>query len=178
VNLEKKMLSGSFREDLYYRLNRMPIFIPPLRERKADIEQLAVRLIEKMNQEYGRHVKGVTDAGLASLMDYRWPGNVRELENILGRAMIFMNKNEIFIDAKHLLGLTNGLAPDKKRGETPSSDRRTLTEQVEEYEKKIIKIALKENNGNKTMTAKSLGVSVRNLYYKLDKYNLANIDVQ
>ena len=178
VNLEKKMLSGSFREDLYYRLNRMPIFIPPLRERKADIEQLAVRLIEKMNQEYGRHVEGVTDAGLASLMDYRWPGNVRELENILGRAMIFMNKNEIFIDAKHLLGLTNGLAPDKKQGETLSSDGRTLTEQVEEYEKKIIKIALKENNGNKTMTAKSLGVSVRNLYYKLDKYNLANIDVQ
>ncbi len=178
VNLEKKMLSGSFREDLYYRLNRMPIFIPPLRERKDDIEQLAVRLIEKMNQEYGRHVEGVTDAGLASLMDYRWPGNVRELENILGRAMIFMNKNEIFIDAKHLLGLTNGLAPDKKQGETLSSDGRTLTEQVEEYEKKIIKIALKENNGNKTMTAKSLGVSVRNLYYKLDKYNLANIDVQ
>ena len=177
VNLEKGMINGSFREDLYYRLNRMPIYIPPLRERKDDIDPLSLRLIEKMNQEYGRHVEGLTDAALARMMDYHWPGNVRELENILGRAMIFMNKNETLIDTKHLLGLANGLASDKKQ-QVNISDGRTLAEQVEEYEKKIISRSLKENNGNKTMTAKSLGVSVRNLYYKLDKYNLANIDVQ
>ena len=92
------MLNGSFREDLYYRLSRMPIYIPPLRERKDDIMPLAERLIEKMNQEYGRNVEGITNAAYTLLMEYHWPGNVRELENILGRAMIFMNKNETFID--------------------------------------------------------------------------------
>lgn len=177
VNLEKSMLNGTFREDLYYRLNRMPIYIPPLRERKEDIKPLALRLIEKMNREYGRHVEGLTDLALARLMDYHWPGNVRELENILGRAMIFMNKNETLIDERHLLDLTNGFNVETKEQEKVH-DTRTLAERVEEYEKKLIYEALKAHKGNKTLTAKNLGLSVRNLYYKLKKYKLENFDVQ
>ncbi|MBB6444860.1 sigma-54 interaction domain-containing protein [Bacillus benzoevorans] len=177
VNLEKGMLNGSFREDLYYRLSRMPIYIPPLRERKDDIKPLAERLIEKMNQEYGRNVEGLTNAAHTRLMAYHWPGNVRELENIIGRAMIFMNKNETFIDENHLHGMTNVLSSEKKAQESMGTNR-TLSERIEEFEKKIIMEALEQQNGNKTLTAKSLGLSVRNLYYKLEKYHLANNDVQ
>lgn len=177
VNLEKGMLNGSFREDLYYRLSRMPIYIPPLRERKDDIKPLAMRLIEKMNQEYGRNVEGLTNAAHTRLLEYHWPGNVRELENILGRAMIFMNKSEMLIDENHLHNMTNGLSSVKKKQENVDANR-TLSERMDEFEKKIIIEALKQHNGNKTLTAKSLGLSVRNLYYKLEKYHLANNDVQ
>src|SRR6476620_11840428 len=89
VNLEKGIAKGSFREDLYYRLNRMPIHIPPLRNRKEEIPILNERLIQKISQDYGRNVEGITTAALHQLMDYDWPGNVRELENIFGRAIIF-----------------------------------------------------------------------------------------
>ncbi|MEG9464008.1 MAG: sigma 54-interacting transcriptional regulator, partial [Bacillus amyloliquefaciens] len=90
VNIEKAMAEGAFREDLYYRINRYPISIPPLRQRKEDIEALSIRLIEKINQDYGRNVKGLTPNALRALSAYSWPGNVRELENVLGRAMIFL----------------------------------------------------------------------------------------
>ena len=106
VNLEKGMLNGTFREDLYYRLNRMPIHIPPLRNRKEDIPHLSVRLIEKINQEYGKNVEGLTEKALALLMDYHWPGNVRELENVLSRAIIFMNNDDKHIDEKHIAGIS------------------------------------------------------------------------
>lgn len=107
VNLEKGIAIGSFREDLYYRLNRMPIQIPPLRKRKEEIPILCRRLIEKINRDYGRNVEGVTEEALAQLIIYDWPGNVRELENILGRAIIFMKYNETLINVHHLPELRN-----------------------------------------------------------------------
>ena len=107
VNLEKGIAKGTFREDLYYRLNRMPIHIPSLRKRKEEIPELCERLIQKINRDYGRNVEGVTEAALLQLMGYDWPGNVRELENILGRAIIFMNYYENFIDVHHLPELKN-----------------------------------------------------------------------
>ncbi|MGG3924090.1 sigma 54-interacting transcriptional regulator, partial [Geobacillus thermodenitrificans] len=102
VNLEKAIADGTFREDLYYRLNRMPIYIPPLRARKEDIPALCRHLIQKLNQDYGRNVEGVTNEAMARLLAYDWPGNVRELENVLGRAMIFMKFHEVMIDVEHL----------------------------------------------------------------------------
>ena len=177
VNLEKGMVNGSFREDLYYRLNRMPIQIPPLRKRKEDIEKLCVHLIRKINQEYGRNVEGLTSSALESLKSYDWPGNVRELDNILGRAMILMNYHEKLIDTKHLPDL-NKRPQDKNRQSLSDSTEQTLAERLEVFEKNVIEEALKENNGNKTMTARSLGLSVRNLYYKLEKYNLAKNSMQ
>jgi PAS domain S-box-containing protein len=181
VNLEKGIAKGSFREDLYYRLNRMPIHIPPLRSRKEEIPVLCERLIEKINRDYGRNVEGITQAALLKLMNYDWPGNVRELENILGRAMIFMNYYETFVNVNHLPELkpkTTGNEPlFANRNESIQLDR-SLTAMVEEYETEIIQQTLHRLNGNKTATAKTLGLSVRNLYYKLEKYKLENNSMQ
>jgi transcriptional regulator with PAS, ATPase and Fis domain len=126
-------------------------------------------------------VEGVAQAALLKLMNYDWPGNVRELENILGRAMIFMNYYETFINIHHLPELRT-----KKTGTEPLvSDHsesiqqdRSLTVLVEEYESEIIQQTLRRFNGNKTATAKALGLSVRNLYYKLEKYKLENNSMQ
>ena len=169
VHLEKAMVDGKFREDLYYRLNQMPIFIPPLRKRKGDLKPLCFRLIEKINQEYGRNVEGVTKKALSRLEKYDWPGNIRELDNMIRRAIIFMNYNETFIDAEHLVDSSSEV---ESTAIIPSEG--TLTERIEEYEKLIIEKTLAKNNGNKTKSAKELGLSIRNLYYKLEKYNLAN----
>lgn len=102
VNIEKAMADGTFREDLYYRINRYPISIPPLRQRLEDIEALSVRLIQKINRDYGRNVKGLSQQALRALSAYHWPGNVRELENVLGRAMIFLNPHMEWIEKDHL----------------------------------------------------------------------------
>jgi PAS domain S-box-containing protein len=179
VNLEKGIANGTFREDLYYRLNRMPIQIPPLRKRKEDIPLLCERLIQKINQDYGRNVEGVSQAAMEILMAYDWPGNVRELENILGRAIIFMNYHETWIEPKHLPVLVP--KRDQERFEsTPmtSDESKNLNDLLQEYEKKIIQQVLEQNKGNKTATAKQLGISVRNLYYKLEKFGIAMNDMQ
>ncbi|MEH7095137.1 sigma-54-dependent Fis family transcriptional regulator [Neobacillus vireti] len=181
VNLEKGIAKGSFREDLYYRLNRMPIQIPPLRKRKEEIPVLCSRLIEKINRDYGRNVEGVTKNALTQLMEYDWPGNVRELENILGRAIIFMNYSDTLIDVHHLPELRNKTLKVESSGmnsAVPVLEERTLPEMVEEYEARIIQETLSRMNGNKTLTAKTLGLSVRNLYYKLDKFNLERNSTQ
>lgn len=181
VNLEKGIAKGSFREDLYYRLNRMPIQIPPLRKRKEEIPLLNERLIQKISQDYGRNVEGITPAALKQLMDYDWPGNVRELENILGRAIIFMNYNEQFIDVQHLPELKNKKSPNEhflsNSNDSVMIDR-TLSDLMDEFEAKIIKQTLLRLNGNKTLTAKTLGLSVRNLYYKIEKYDIEKNSMQ
>ncbi|QED48565.1 sigma-54 interaction domain-containing protein [Cytobacillus dafuensis] len=179
VNLEKGIANGTFREDLYYRLNRMPIHIPPLRKRKEDIPLLCSRLIQKINQEYGRNVESISETALKKLMMYDWPGNVRELDNILGRAIIFMSYNENVLNDHHVPELV------KKESHTQNDQiltnieqGQTLAQHVEKYEKRMILQMLEKTDGNKTVTAKSLGLSVRNLYYKLEKYGIANNSVQ
>ncbi|MGJ3203876.1 sigma 54-interacting transcriptional regulator [Geobacillus thermoleovorans] len=171
VNLEKAIAEGAFREDLYYRLNRMPIYIPPLRARKEDIPALCRHLIQKLNQDYGRNVEGVTDEAMAKLLAYDWPGNVRELENVLGRAMIFMKFHEVMIDATHLPPLASPSSVPAHRVET-EEEIRPLEEMVSRYEASLIEQALRRHRGNKTAAARALGISVRNLYYKLEKYGL------
>lgn len=178
VNLEKGIASGTFREDLYYRLNRMPIHIPSLRKRKEDIPLLCTRLIQKINQEYGRNVESISESAMKKLMEYDWPGNVRELENILGRAIIFMNYNEIQLEEQHVPELIKKMNKPNEQMEEPLKHDQTLAQLVEQYEERMILKTLKEMEGNKTMTAKSLGLSVRNLYYKLEKYGIANNSVQ
>ncbi|MDF2902787.1 MAG: transcriptional regulator [Bacillus sp. (in: firmicutes)] len=173
VNLEKGIAQGTFREDLYYRLNRMPIQIPPLRRRIEDIPALCSRLIQKINQDYGRNVEGVSNLSIDRLINYDWPGNVRELENILGRAIIFMKNYETIIDESHLPDLkavTHHKIADSKTSNF--GDSQSLSLIMERYEESIIRQTLREHGGNKTKTAKVLAVSVRNLYYKLEKYGL------
>lgn len=171
VNLEKAIADGTFREDLYYRLNRMPIYIPPLRARKEDIPALCRHLIQKLNQDYGRNVEGVTNEAMARLLAYDWPGNVRELENVLGRAMIFMKFHEVMIDVEHLPPLATPSPTTVSRVEA-EEPLRPLDEMVGEYEARLLERALRRYHGNKTATARALGISVRNLYYKLEKYGL------
>lgn len=179
VNLEQGIADGTIRQDLYYRLNKIPIQIPPLRQRKEDIETLALHLITKINQDYGRSVEGLSEDALKLLVHYDWPGNVRELENILGRAVIYMHYSEVIITAKHLPTLN-----DVSEHTEPTSvdftiqSGETLSMLVEQYEKDVILHVLKEHDYNKTKTAKRLNISIRALYYKLEKYGIANIGMQ
>lgn len=177
VNLEKAIAEGAFREDLYYRLNRMPIYIPPLRARKEDIPALCRHLIQKLNQDYGRNVEGVTDEAMVKLLAYDWPGNVRELENVLGRAMIFMKFHEVMIDVSHLPPLSAPSAAPAVRPET-EGELRPLDEMLGRYEAQLLEEALRRHRGNKTAAARALGISVRNLYYKLEKYNIVKNGTQ
>ncbi|HDR7435258.1 TPA: sigma-54-dependent transcriptional regulator [Bacillus anthracis] len=179
VNLEKAILEGEFREDLYYRLNKIPIQIPSLRQRKGDIPAIAERLIQKINQDYGRNIEGLTDSAISYLQSYEWPGNVRELENILGRAIIFMNYNETYIDVHHLPPLHNEEQVESKQTHLlPELEEKPLEHLVTEFEGNIIHEYLERFGGNKTQTARALGISVRNLYYKLEKYECAKNSVQ
>lgn len=170
-NLEKGIANGTFREDLYYRLNRLPIQIPPLRQRKQDIPALCEHLLQKINRDYGRMIEEISPRALDYLVSYEWPGNVRELENILGRAVIYMKYSETKIKLSHIPKLEH---EGQAKSETTinSKDVKPLSELVEEFEARVLKEVLRQNNGNKTQTAKHLNVSLRSLYYKLEKYQL------
>ncbi|MFJ8067663.1 sigma 54-interacting transcriptional regulator [Peribacillus sp. NPDC096447] len=175
INLEEAISNGSFREDLYFRLNRMPIFIAPLRKRKEDLRELAEHLINKINQEYGRSIEGISAAAIHKMQIYNWPGNVRELENILGRAIIFMKLNETIIDIQHIPDFIEEIPlKQEKLLMKPSGyvSGKPLSEIIDQYEAEIIQQAFHTHKGNKTLTAKALGISVRNLYYKMEKLKL------
>ena len=171
VNLEKAITNKTFREDLYYRLNRLPIYIPSLKERLDDLPSLVQHMILKVNQLYGRNVQTITDTAMEKLRSYHWPGNIRELENVIGRAIIFMDVTEEVINYHHI----PNLQAENKVGKESNSQiagEQTLQEAMEQYEKEYIYHVYKENNFNKTKTAKKLNISVRNLYYKIEKYEL------
>ncbi|WP_456278349.1 sigma 54-interacting transcriptional regulator [Bacillus sp. AK128] len=171
LNLEKGIASGTFREDLYYRLNRLPIQIPPLRQRKQDIPLLCEFLLHKINRDYGRMIETIDSDALQYLISYSWPGNVRELENILGRAVIYMKNSETVIGLSHIPKLEinrQSLADDSGS----KIVAKPLSEMVEEYEARVLKEVLRQNNGNKTAAAKQLNISLRSLYYKLEKFQV------
>ncbi|HSI65993.1 MAG TPA: sigma-54-dependent Fis family transcriptional regulator [Planococcus sp. (in: firmicutes)] len=170
ANMEKALLDGLFREDLYYRLNRMPILIPPLRSRKQDIPRIVDRLLIKLNQEYGRNVESVTDKALQLLRVYDWPGNVRELENVISRAMIFMQMYDKVLTETHIP--LNMLKAGEAKNEVIIESSAPLQEQLETVERGIIHHALTQSKGNKSKAAKQLDVSLRTLYYKLEKFGL------
>lgn len=170
ANMEKALLDGKFREDLYYRLNRMPILIPPLRNRKQDIPRIVERLLVKLNQEYGRSVESISDKALQYLRVYDWPGNVRELENVLSRSMIFMQMNDKILTEEHIP--LNMLRIAEAKNEVVIQSSAPLQEQLDAVERGILHHALTQCNGNKSKTAKQLEISLRTLYYKLEKYGL------
>ncbi|MFM1652820.1 sigma 54-interacting transcriptional regulator [Brevibacillus sp. B_LB10_24] len=174
VNLESAIQTGQFREDLYYRLNVVPIHIPPLRQRGEDIYPLAMHLLRKHNLEYGRNVEGIAPAALQILCAYHWPGNVRELENVLGRAMINMKFSESTILPEHLppLEAKGGMESDQQpanRKQAMSSPLKAVLEEAERYH---IARVLAECGQNRTEAAKWLGISIRSLYYKMEKYGI------
>jgi transcriptional regulator with PAS, ATPase and Fis domain len=164
-DLRAALEDGTFREDLYYRLNVVPIEIPPLRERKEDIPYLARHFVEKLGPETGDRVLNISDAAIDRLVQYSWPGNVRELENVIERSMVMasgdkleatdirldMNIRQRHSTAEH--GLPDGMSLD-------------------EYETALIKNALKQADGNKSQTARLLGLTRNALRYRLTQMGI------
>lgn len=170
ANLEKMIQEQRFREDLYYRLNVIPIMIPPLRLRKQEFPMLIQHILRKLNLEYRRMVQEIDPDALQFLLDYDWPGNVRELENILGRAMISMHVQERMIQLHHLPPL--GHTPKVISNSVGVEELEPLHCHLEQMERNYIRQALQACDGNKTKAAALLQISVRNLYYKIQRYGL------
>jgi transcriptional regulator with PAS, ATPase and Fis domain len=172
ADLSKAIKEGKFREDLFYRLSILPIYIPPLRDRKEDIPLLVKSFIAKFNDEYGRNIVDISEEALRILQSHDWPGNVRELENTIGRAIIYMNINEKVIDTIHL--------PHFNKKKSPVDDRVIAYEEADSLESVLskteaeyIKKLYYKLDKNKTRTAKELGISIRSLYYKMEKYGIS-----
>ena len=168
-NLEELVSKGKFREDLYYRLNVVPVFLPSLREKKEDIALLAEYFLKKYNKENNKSATIKSDV-LDVFMNYDWPGNVRELENIIER-LVVMSAGKII--TKSDLPLTIKDQSIKSKYGIQSKDALPLT--IEEIEKARISDALKNNNWNQSKAAKALGITPRQIGYKIKKYNLRNI---
>ena len=165
-NLEDAMERGQFREDLYYRLNVFPIFVPPLRERKTDILLLAEHFLQRFAKENGKEIKRISSPAIDLLMQYHWPGNVRELQNCMERAVLICDED--VIRAHHLPPSlqTMGSAGGRARGGL------SFAEAVARFEQELIIEALKEAKGNQTRAARLLDTSLRILNYKVKKYNI------
>ncbi len=166
LELDKLVEEGRFLSDLYYRLNVVPIVIPALKNHSEDIPEIVHTIIMRLNQEYGRMVERIEPAALNLLQKHDWPGNVRELENVIGRAIINMEPDEHIIKTSHLQGLS---VVSERRDLLPEGD---LEKMMSDYEKRVIVAALDKNDWNKTATAKELGISIRNLYYKIERYGI------
>lgn len=164
--IKEEIKNGRFREDLYYRLNVIPIILPPLKERKKDIPLLVDHFINKYNNEHDRNIQGVTDDAMELLMRLDWPGNVRELENRIERSVI-MSKSDI-LEPKHFVFEDDDFDFFKQY----ESEDTNLT--LYEMEKHLIFKTLRQHDNNRTKTAESLGISVRTLRNKLHEYKAKN----
>lgn len=160
-NMEKEVAEGRFREDLYYRLNVVKVTIPPLRERKEDLQALIDYFISKSNHSE----KKLSPTAMAALENYSFPGNIRELNHIIERG-ILLSKGSV-VEKDDLL------LPNTEKNDSPQNGTapKTLCS-LEQLEKKHIETALKQMNWNKTKAAEILGISVRNLYRKIDHYKI------
>ncbi|MBE0571292.1 MAG: sigma-54-dependent Fis family transcriptional regulator [Ignavibacteriaceae bacterium] len=166
-DLEQKIKEGTFREDLYYRLNVVSIKIPPLRERREDILPMIENFIDKYCKENKKDKLEISKEAADVLMKYNYPGNVRELENIVERAVVLTRVKVITLN-----DLPMNIKGFKEEKTLPAFGEGNLTEQVEALEKQLIFDALQESGGNQTKAGKLLGLTERNLRYKLKKYNI------
>jgi two-component system response regulator AtoC len=170
--LDDMVKAGTFREDLYYRLRVVEIWLPPLRQRAADIPLLARAFLHEFASEHGKLVNDFQPDALQALMNYGWPGNVRELRSEIERAVVMSQKDKIELgDLSPTLRSGGSLSvPGQSQ---PNSGQDSLT--MKEAEKHIIMRALTEANGNRTLAAKKLGMSRRTLHRKLHLYHLEEI---
>lgn len=165
VNLEEAVADGTFREDLYYRLNVFPIYVPPLRERKSDIMLLADTFLEKYGRKHGKQMRRISTPAIDMLMSYHWPGNVRELENCVERAII------LSVD-----GVVHGhhLPPSLQTAASSGTDLSgSLELMMSSYEREIIVEALKNTKGNMARAARLLGTTARIFTYRVNKLDIA-----
>jgi len=163
-NLKEYIAKGNFREDLFYRLNVIPIHLCPLNERKEDIPLLVKHFISKFNQENSKNISGLDQRAMNLLMKYHWPGNVRELENLIERAVVTAKEN-ILTEDDFPVELALGPAGDKLVG-------LKIPMKLEEGNKYLILKTLEKFNGNKTKAAEVLGITTRTIRNKLSEYNL------
>lgn len=166
VDLRAALEEGRFREDLYYRLNVVPINIPPLRERKEDIPFLAMHFVHKLSNELGSMAKEISPGAIDRLLDHSWPGNVRELENTIERSLVLasgevLQATEIRIEDRHAPAAASAQAPLLPEGET-----------LEHWEQMMIREALRRANGNKSQAARMLGLTRNALRYRLSQMGL------
>jgi len=161
-NIEEMVKTEQFRSDLFFRLNVIPIVIPPLRDRKEDIPLLVDFFMKKYSNLNNRPMESISTQAMDSLMKYSFPGNVRELENLIERAIILSRNPQI---QQEDIAIRNDLSSN-------FSDSPFLEDQVGELERKMISKTLKETGGNKTAAAKILGISERVMRYKVKKYNI------
>jgi Nif-specific regulatory protein len=158
-DMEKAIAEGTFREDLYYRLNVFTIFVPPLRERKADLLLLADHFLEKFSREHGKVIKRISTPAIDMLMSYHWPGNVRELENALERSVLVCDGQ--VIHGHHL-------PPTLQTADASGTVTRvSLKDAVEGFERDLIQDALKTTRGNRAKAARLLDTTERILNYKV-----------
>ena len=161
-DMERAIAAGTFREDLYYRLNVFTIFVPPLRERKADLLLLVDHFLEKFSREHRKSIKRISTPAIDMLMSYHWPGNVRELENTLERAVLMCDGQ--VIHGHHL-------PPSLQTAEASGTVTRvSLSDAVAGFEKDLIQDALKTTRGNRAKAARLLDTTERVLNYKVRKY--------
>lgn len=167
-NLEQRIREGQFREDLYYRLDVITLFVPPLRDRSEDVVLLAQHFLKRFAERAGRPVPDLSAEALHQLRQHSWPGNVRELENVIERAITLTMDDYIDGDDIHL-------RPSGQTGQTDKAlqtDAPTLPHLLEKMERQAILKALEETGGNRTEAARRLGVSFRQLRYRIEKLGL------
>jgi len=169
-DLQAEIKAGQFREDLYFRLNVIPIFVPALRERQEDIPLLADHFMAEFAQEYGRRIKRLDAGAVRTLQRYAWPGNVRELRNVIERLMIMVPGDAITTSDLSFLDVPLVPASASMAG---SSERRTLHEARDQFERDLILKTLAEQQGNMSRTAEVLGVERSNLYRKMKAFGIA-----
>jgi DNA-binding NtrC family response regulator len=177
-DLAAEAAAGRFREDLYYRLNVVPLALPPLRERTEDIPQLVDHFLEKYNARLGKKMERLTEGALACLSRYQWPGNIRELENVMERAVLFAEANVITPD--DLPDIIR--APEARREEATPTDtqkpyvigplKEIVRQHTENLEKSLIMRALEETGGNVTKAARKLEISRKSLQNKMKELGL------
>ncbi len=172
-DLEKLVADGAFRDDLYYRLNVFPIYLPPLRERKTDITLLAEHFLEKYAKENNQPVPRLSQSAVDLLMQYFWPGNIRELENVIERALLVCDGDTIL--SSHLppslqSRWTSGATAAGHEADSP--ERLSLAAQVENLERELIIEALAATRGNQSAAADYLDTSLRIMGYKIKRYGL------
>ncbi len=157
-DLKQMVGDGKFREDLYYRLNVFPIRIPPLRERKSHLQEIAHYLVAAISRRLGKESKTIPEFVMERVMEYQWPGNIRELENVIERAIIVAKGTEL-----NITGI--GVPSESRQEQNVSGDLKAL-------EKKAIRNALSQTAGNRRKAAEMLGISLRALQYKIKEYGI------
>jgi len=171
-NLEEMVQKGDFREDLYYRLNVIPISIPPLRERKDDIPVLTKYFIEKYSREFGKGIKNISNYALELLMDYSFPGNVRELENIIERS-VALEHSSIVLPENLMISRENSAAKNETfKIENIPDQGLNLNDELARFERAIIGKALEKSKGSKTKAAELLMISFDSLRYRIEKLGI------